>query len=61
MFVVSGSDAAPLLVVVEGALHDVAVLVGDLVELWRASACGPAALPVSDLVGPLLPAQKRNS
>lgn len=45
--------AQPLLVVVEGALHDVAVLVGDLVELWRAPACRPAALPVSDLVGPL--------
>ena len=37
--VVAGRDAAPLLVIVEGAFDDVAVLVGDGVEVRWPSAC----------------------
>src|SRR5215204_4142002 len=49
--VVAGGDAAPLLVVVERALDDVAALVGDRVE-GRWSATGrPAAGAMPDLVG----------
>lgn len=38
VFVVAGGDAAPLLVVVEGRLDDVAALVGDRVEAGWGSA-----------------------